>query len=176
MGWCQSGEGGHVREPGCWQAIGSGLGEAPLVAARTLSKEVGWGGCPRKMGPPQEHPRYPHVLCLTVESPGWGHSSTETYSSSVECGCWFSYLDFAGILSIMSPYYCHHHLHTCIKKTCLFPEAITFSEQMSTPLHLLPVTLSVLCQGGASSGLGAPGTGPEDPHPPSCRWPDLPWL
>lgn len=39
-------------------------------------------------------------------------------------------------------------------------------------LPLLPVPLSVLCQGRASSALDA---GPEDP-PAGCHWPGLPWL
>lgn len=54
-------------------------------------------------------------------------------------------------------------------------KAFTSSEQMATsPCHP-PVSVSVPSQGGASSGLGALGAGPEDP-PPGCHWPDLPWL
>ena len=52
-------------------------------------------------------------------------------------------------------------------------KAITTSEQMATSPRLhLSLLLSVPCQGGAPSGPGALGAGPEDP-PPSCYWPGL---
>ena len=93
----------------------------------------GQGGCPQK------HPRYaPHIPCLSAEGPGWGHCTAEIHRSSVECGCWFSHLDFAGIPPITSSHHHHHHrhLHTCVKKTCLFAKAIMTSEQMVTsPRH-----------------------------------------
>lgn len=111
-----------------------------------------------------------------IEGPGWGHCSAEIYSSSVECGCWFSHLDFAGIPHQSPHYHRHYHLHTCIEKACLFTKVIMSSEQMTTsPRLLLPVPLSVLCQGRASSALGAMGAGPEDP-PAGWHWPGLPWL
>lgn len=93
----------------------------------------GQAGCPRK------HPRYaPHIPCLTAEGPGWGRCTAEIHRSSVERGCWFSHLDLAGIPPITSSHHHHHHrhLHTCVKKTCLFAKAIMTSEQMATsPRH-----------------------------------------
>lgn len=53
--------------------------------------------------------------------------------------------------------------------------AITSSERMATSPCRSSVSGSVPSQGGAPSGPGALGAGPEDP-PPGCHWPDLPWL
>ena len=129
-----------------------------------------WAWCPEK------HPRYPlRQPCLAAEGPGWRRCFAKIHSLSVECGCWFSHLDFAGIPPITSTHHHHYrrHLHTCVKKTCPFAKAITTSEQMATSPHLhLSLLLSVPCRDGASSGPGVLGAGPKDP-PPSCHWPGL---
>lgn len=118
----------------------------------------------RKTGHPQKQPHHPpHIPFLTVEGPGWGPCTAEIYSSFMECGCWFSHLDFAGTPPITSPHYHHHHhhRHTCIKKTCLLTKAITTSEQMA---HLPATTCHSRSASPARAGF------------PEAWVPWVPWL